>query len=90
MVPIRCPNPVAPRGETLASCAGGEKESGDLIPEMWAYCDPCGRSFYVTFATGEEMARTRCPVCAAEPASFEMRTESSAFYVSVEDPPRVG
>ena len=55
------------------------------MPEMWAYCDPCGRSFYVPFSTGEEMARTRCPVCASEPANFEVRTDGSSFGVSVVD-----
>jgi hypothetical protein len=45
----------------------------------------------VPFATSEEMARTRCPVCTAEPASFEIRTESSTFDVSVvKDSPLVG
>lgn len=53
------------------------------MPEMWASCEPCGREFYVPFTTGEEMARTRCPVCSATPSAFEVRTDSSSFEVSV-------
>lgn len=55
------------------------------MPEMWARCDPCNRAFFVPFTTGEQMARTRCPVCSDVPASFEVRTETSSFDVSVSD-----
>ena len=55
------------------------------MPEMWANCGPCDRSFYVPFTTGEEMARTQCPVCASEPSRFEVRTDSSSFEVVLDE-----
>lgn len=60
------------------------------MPEMWAYCDPCGRSFYVPFSSNEEMAQTQCPVCASEPANFEIRMETSTFDVELDDATSVG
>ena len=53
------------------------------MPEMWAFCEPCSRSFYVPSTTGEQMARTFCPVCSTQPARFEVRTATSSFDVSV-------
>lgn len=55
------------------------------MPEMWAYCDPCGRSFYVPFSSGEEMSRTLCPVCSSEPANFEVRNDEASFDVDLSD-----
>lgn len=55
------------------------------MPEMWGSCQPCNRLFFVPFTTGEEMARTRCPVCSATPSAFEVRIGDRSFGVSVSD-----
>ena len=53
------------------------------MAEMWAYCDPCGRSFYVPAGSDEQVARTQCPVCASEPTSVEMRSEAPVLEVAL-------
>lgn len=39
----------------------------DGVPDIWSYCEPCGRWFYSPAADTEASA-TQCPVC-AEPAT---------------------
>lgn len=60
------------------------------MPEMWGSCEPCNRLFFVPFTTGEEMARTRCPVCSAIPTGFEVRIGQRSFGVSVNENSTVG
>lgn len=49
--------------------------------ELWAACDTCSRSFFVSSAASAAPETVICPVCGEVPARFEQRAGDEVVAV---------